>query len=127
VNRLAIEPTKYSPKVYFDSDKHLLEIQGKCYPEDVSVFAMPIFAWLESYFQNLDEQPFIVNVDLTYFNSSSSKMLLDIFERLDEEVENKHKNITVNWLYSDEDDCTKEYGEDFQESVEFLAFNLIPK
>jgi len=77
---LAIEPTKYSHKVYFNSENQVLELSGECYPVDVFKFFTPIFEWLEDYLQQLGNETFAVNVDMPYFNSSSSKMLLDLFE-----------------------------------------------
>ena len=68
----------------------------------------------------------IVNVDISYFNSSSSKVLLDFFDVLDEAAMDG-KQITVNWLYGTNNESAKEAGEDFQEDWEALAFHLICK
>jgi len=127
MENLAIEATKHTAKVSFDADNHVLEFQGESYPENMAQFAEPIFAWLEKYLEQLAEQTFTVNIDLTYFNSSSSKMLLDLFDRLEEEVENNGKNIIVNWIYDAEDDGAEEFGEEFQEDLESLTFNLVQK
>jgi hypothetical protein len=42
-------------------------------------------------------------------------------------VENKGKNIIVNWIYDAEDDGAEEFGEEFQEDLESLTFNLVQK
>ncbi len=123
MDNLTIKATKHTPNVSFDAD--ILEFQGESYPENMALFAGPIFAWLEEYLEHQGEQTFTVNIALTYFNSSSSKMLLDLFDRLDEEVKNKGKNIIVNWIYDDDD--TEEFGEEFQEDLESLTFNLVKK
>ncbi len=127
MENLAIEATKQTPKVSFDAENHVLEFQGESYPENMALFADPIFAWLEKYLEQLGEQTFTVNIELTYFNSSSSKMLLDLFDKLEEEVENNGKNIIVNWIYDPEDDGAEEFGEEFQEDLESLTFNLVQK
>ena len=127
MKNLAIEATKQTPKVSFDADNHVLEFQGESYPENMVEFADPIFSWLEEYLEQLGEQPVTVNIELIYFNSSSSKMLLDLFDKLEEEVENNGKNITVNWIYHAENDSAEEYGEEFQEDLESLTFNLVQK
>jgi hypothetical protein len=127
MENLAIEATKQTPKVSFDAENHVLEFQGESYPENMAVFAVPIFTWLEKYLEQLGDQTFTVNIELTYFNSSSSKILLDLFDKLEEEVENNGKDIIVNWIYDADDDGIEEYGEEFQEDLESLTFNLVQK
>ncbi len=118
------EATKHTPKVNFDAAKNMLWLKGECYPENVVDFVEPIFSWLDKFLEQLEEQTFTINVELTYFNSSSSKMLLDLFDRL-EEAASDDKNIIVNWVYDVDNDSAEEYGEEFQEDLEALTFNLV--
>ncbi len=125
MENLIIEASKYTPRVSFTADT--LEFSGESYPENLVLLSAPIFAWLNKYLEQLGKQTFTVNVTLTYFNSSSSKMLLNLFDRLEQEVKNNGKNIIVNWIYESDDYGIEEYGEEFQEELEFLTFNLVPK
>jgi deoxyribodipyrimidine photolyase len=127
MENLAIEATKQTPKISFDADTHILEFQGESYPENMAKFATPIFSWLEEYLEQLREQLVTVNIELAYFNSSSSQMLLDLFDKLEEEVEDNSKNITVNWIYDVDNDNAEEYGEELQGYLESLTFNLVQK
>ena len=122
-----IEATKYTPLVNFDAASNTLELTGESYPENLTTLADPLFSWLEDYLAQLEEQTFTVNIELTYFNSSSSKMLLDLFDQLEEEVADNGKTIIVNWIYDTENEVAEEYGEEFQEDVEKLTFNLVQK
>ncbi|RKZ92278.1 MAG: DUF1987 domain-containing protein [Candidatus Parabeggiatoa sp. nov. 1] len=122
-----IEATKQTPKVCFNAENHILELKGESYPENIAEFSAPVFSWLEEYLEQLEDQAFTVNIELTYFNSSSSKMLLDLLDKLEEEVADNGKNITVNWIYSADNDTAEEYGEEFQEDLESLIFNLVQK
>jgi len=122
-----VKATKHTPKVDFDAVTNTLCFMGECYPENVMEFMEPIFSWLEKYLKQLDGQVFTVNMELTYFNSSSSKMLLDLFERLDEDAAGNAVNIIVNWIYDANNDSAEEYGEEFQEDLEALTFNLVPR
>ena len=122
-----LEATKYTPKVNFEAASNTLELTGESYPENLAMFAEPLFSWLEDYLVQLKDQTFTVNIELTYFNSSSSKMLLDLFDRLEEEVADNGKTIIVNWIYDAENEMAEEYGEEFQEDIEELTFNLVPK
>lgn len=126
MNNLMIEATKYTPEISFDCEKHLLEIRGKSYPENTSVFYQPIFEWLEEYFERDDTQAVTVNMELIYFNSSSSKVLMDFCDVL-EEAANSGKNVTVNWVYEEDDEDALEFGEEFQEELESVKFNLVEK
>lgn len=125
---LKIEATKQTPAVCFNAKKNVLDIKGECYPENIAEFSAPIFSWLEEFLEQLTEkQAFTVNIELAYFNSSSSKMLLDLFDKLEEEVADNGKKITVNWIYEGDNDTAEEYGEEFQEDLESLTFNLVQK
>ncbi|MCP4105465.1 MAG: DUF1987 domain-containing protein [Desulfobacteraceae bacterium] len=121
-----IKASKYIPEILLDCEANVLHVKGKSYPENTAEFYEPVFIWLEQYFEQLDTQQVVVNIELSYFNSSSSKVFMDIFDMLDEAVENG-KNITLNWIYDEEDDTMLEYGEEFREELESLPFNFIKK
>jgi hypothetical protein len=126
MENLKIKATKYSPEIVFDCENAQLEIRGESYPENIAEFYAPVFAWIEKYLEQLDDREVTVNMELIYFNSSSSKIFLDFFELLDEAAKND-KKITVNWIFEADDDDTREFGEEFQEDFESLNFNLVQK
>lgn len=119
--------TKYTPEIYFDTTLNILGIKGESYPENITEFSSPLFSWLENYLENLGQRNFTINIELIYFNSSSSKMLLDLFDLLEDEVNDNDKNIVVNWIYDIDNDSSQEYGEEFKEDLEILPFNLVKK
>lgn len=125
MDNLYIEKTKSTPEIKFDGDSHILTMCGESYPENTVLFYEPIIQWLEEFLE-LSSKDIVFTVELTYFNSSSSKVLMDIFELLDENVSNNRK-ITVNWLYDEEDESMEEYGEEFAEDVENITFNIKTK
>jgi hypothetical protein len=127
MNNLDIPATSQTPVVCFNEETQSLNIVGECYPENISKFSSPIFSWLNNYLENLEEQIFTVNIELIYFNSSSSKMLLDLFDRLETAVSEQQKNIIVNWIYDSENESALEYGEEFKEDLNDLTFNLVEK
>ncbi len=126
MKNLVIKVTKHTPEITFDIEKNLLEFKGECYPENITSFIAPVFNLLDEYLQQLEQQVFTINIFLIYFNSSSSKMLLDLFYKLEEKAL-ANKNIVVNWIYDAEDEDSEEYGEEFQEDLKALIFNLVPK
>lgn len=126
MDNLKIEATKYTPEIFFDAENHVLEIKGKSYPENTSAFYRPVFDWLESYMEAEEPENIVVNLELVYFNSSSSKVLMDFFDLLEDAAE-EGINVTVNWIFEAEDEDLLEFGEEFQVDFEVLNFNLIEK
>lgn len=126
MENLNIEGQPYSPKVYFDCENNILELKGESYPENAREFYKPVMRWLESYLARLNQAPVTLNVELVYFNSSTAKVLFNLFDALDAAARDG-KNITINWIYDPENLDAEEYGEDFMEDLEAVTFNLVKK
>jgi len=126
MEQLQIEATKSSPKIDFNAQTNVLSIVGESYPENTTQFYEKVFQWLDDYLESLEDEEVNVNMELIYFNSSSSKVLMDIFDSLEEASEDG-KNIVVNWIYDEDNDASLEYGEEFAEDIESLTFNLVEK
>ncbi|MCP4113483.1 MAG: DUF1987 domain-containing protein [Desulfobacteraceae bacterium] len=125
MENLIIKETKYTPLIMFDSEKHTLEINGGSYPENTSDFYNPVFEWLEKYLSQLpDNQTFTFNIRIIYFNSSSLKALMNIFNMLEKSAENR-TNVIINWYYDKDNDIVFEHGEEFMEDSELITFNLV--
>lgn len=124
MDTLYIEATKSSPLVKHDVESNTLEIIGECYPENAVKFFAPVFEWLENELNNPDSPPLTVNMNISYFNSSTSKALMNFFDMLEEGYE-KGKKIKVNWIYMEENETAEECGEEFQEDLESLPFFLV--
>jgi hypothetical protein len=127
MNNLVIKETKTTPEINFDISKHQLNISGRSYPENISEFYGPIFLWIEEYLEKVnDDQPVSVNIDLSYFNSTSSKVLMDMFDLFDESVDDG-KTITLNWIYDSDDPDSLEFGEEFQDNLENIKMSFTSK
>ncbi|MGM0593180.1 MAG: SiaC family regulatory phosphoprotein, partial [Pseudomonadota bacterium] len=57
-------------------------------------------------------------------NSSASKGLMNIFDMLDEAAE-EGRTVTVNWRSHPENEMAIEYGEEFEEDLENITFNMV--
>jgi hypothetical protein len=125
MENLHIEATKYTPKITLDADKGLIEIKGKSYPENTFEFYAPMMKWIEEYFEGNAQEKTIVNMEIIYFNSSSSKLFFDFFDLLDE-AKDEHE-IVINWIYDEENESAEEAGEDFIEDFEDLDIKLVVK
>ena len=124
MENLILEPTKSTPLVRFDAGAHSLEIKGESYPENAAKFYSPLFKWLDDYLEAKGGEQTEVNLEIIYFNSSSSKALMNFFDRL-EEAAQAGKNIVVNWRYHEENETAQECGEEFMEDLEALNFNMV--
>lgn len=124
MENLNIEQTKFTPSIVFDTEKGLLEVKGDSLPENTTEFYKPLMETLFTYLQTPHES-ITVNLELTYFNSSSSKFLYDFFDLF---VENNNgTDVVINWFHDKEDENMEESGEDFKDDFEDLKFNVIVK
>ena len=124
MEKLTIEATKYTPAIDLDPSG-VISIVGKSYPENTFEFYAPVMEWVENYFENEAAEKTVVNMEIIYFNSSSSKLFFDFFDLLEEYSEDHE--IEVNWIYDEENESAEEAGEDFIEDFESLKINLVQK
>jgi hypothetical protein len=108
--------------VIFDSEKGILEIKGRSIPENAIEFYKPLVDWLDDYAKTPQKQT-DVNIQLEYFNTSSSKCILDVFKKL-EAVRKDDNKVTVKWYYEEDDEDMLEAGEDYQ-SILKIDFEMI--
>ena len=119
---LKIEKTKDTPYVQFDADTGMMRLEGESYPENALDFYKPIMDWARRYIAEV-EGPLEMHFKLQYFNSSTSKCLLDLFELLDTHAL-ADGAVTVNWYYQEDDEDIEESGRDFEEDLS-IKFNMI--
>lgn len=119
---LRIVGTEDTPSVNFAPDEGIFEIAGRSLPEDVVAFYQPVIDWLGEYAKGPNkETDFIFN--LNYFNTATSKILLDILVILDKMHDYGHA-VKVTWLYATDDEDIQDAGEEFRDKVD-VPFNII--
>ena len=116
------EGTPKTPYVRIDGENGIIEIKGRSIPENSVEFYKPLIEWLDNY-GNSPLDATSVNVQLEYFNTSSSKCILDIFKKL-ELVFKKGSKVEINWYYEEDDEDMFEAGEDYQ-SIISIPFKMI--
>ena len=113
---IKIKGSDDTPNIILDKDNAIFEISGRSLPEDVAAFYEPILEWLEDYTEDpLDQTVF--NFKLEYFNTASSKLLLDVLLKL-EDMYDDGKEVLVRWHYPDDDEDMEEAGEEYADIVE---------
>ncbi|GAB3336884.1 DUF1987 domain-containing protein [Marivirga atlantica] len=114
-----LEATPKTPKLDFNPAADTFLISGRSIPENSIEFYKPLLDWLDDYVNNPKDSTNF-EVKLEYFNTSSSKCLVEIFRKL-EKIPQTGKELSVDW-YFDED--MQESGEDFKEIIK-VPFRMI--
>ncbi|NKN34047.1 DUF1987 domain-containing protein [Marichromatium bheemlicum] len=119
-------PTERSPLLEFDFTNRRLRIEGESYPEDAAAFYGPVIQALETFLAAAVAAPDATvrfELRMSYFNSSSAKALMNIFQRL-EAAAATGVGVHIRWHYHVEDDTMQEFGEDFSEDFAHAVFEL---
>jgi len=119
MENLNIEGSAKTPTVEFKAAGSLL-IKGRSIPENSIEFYKPLIDWIGEYGSS-PQGTTEVNIQLEYFNTSSSKCILDVFKKLETL---SGTSITINWYYEEDDEDMLEAGEDYQAIVD-IPFKMI--
>lgn len=114
---IQLEGTEDTPKVMLDKTKGIFEISGRSLPEDAAEFYNPILTWLDAYGKDSNPSTDFV-VKLEYFNTASSKLILDVLSKLE-----AVKGAKVIWYHFEDDEDMQEAGTEFSELVD-VPFEL---
>ncbi|HLP10995.1 MAG TPA: DUF1987 domain-containing protein [Flavobacteriales bacterium] len=120
MENINLEGTPKTPTVKFDGGAGTLELSGRSIPENSIEFYKPLLEWIDSY-GSAAKPKTEVNIKLEYFNTSSSKCILDVFKKL-ETV--KGTDMIINWYYEEDDEDMLEAGEDYQAIIS-IPFKMI--
>jgi len=122
MEKLVIDGSAKTPSIDFNFETGTLALKGRSIPENSIEFYKPLNDWLDSYADSPKENT-TVDVRLEYFNTSSSKCILDFFKRL-EKVNQGNSAVHVNWYFETDDEDMEEAGEDY-EAIVGLPFSII--
>jgi hypothetical protein len=125
MSRYTLPATPSSPAIDFDPGSGELRLAGESYPENCAGFYRELFERLEAFLRERPGAPLGVVMEIVYFNSSSSKVFMDLFDLLDGEAADGRK-VSVEWRYHEDNDIAQECGEEFREDVSSIAFRLVP-
>jgi len=114
---LEISSTQKTPEISCNSLSGHISIIGNCVPEDGAEFFKPMMEWILEYNKHPNETTEL-EVDLHYFNTSSSRILLTIFRTI-LSVQEKGSSLNIIWKYDEDDEDIKESGEDYQQILDF--------
>jgi SiaC family regulatory phosphoprotein len=125
MDNLYIAPTPSSPEVDFKFDAHSLSLRGESYPENAAAFYGGILTQLKTYLAEQSGSKIEVSIALAYFNSSSTKMLFNLIEALNDAA-SEGNEVVVHWYHDEEDDTILEFGQELSEDFPALRFTTHP-
>ncbi len=112
----------FIPTVSFNADTGVCEMSGESYLEETFEFYQKLIDWLTQYI-NEEKKPIIFNCKLTYFNTASSKAILEIL-RLLKNYQQAGGDAQINWFYHEWDDDMKMEVEDLSLDAD-VKVNLV--
>lgn len=121
-SKFDIEGSAKTPTVSLDNKSGVLLLKGRSIPENSIDFFQPIYNWIDKYCED-PKQETKLQIRLEYFNTSSSKCILDLFRKF-EPLNNGKSKVVVEWYYEVDDEDMEEAGEDYQAIVD-LPFSMI--
>jgi len=122
MENLQLEGSAKTPSVDFNCETGVVELKGRSIPENSIEFYQPLNDWIDEYGKNPKSET-VVDIKLEYFNTSSSKCILDLFKKL-ESLNGNGTSVKVNWYFEEDDEDMEEAGEDYQ-AIIGLPFNMI--
>ncbi len=122
-----IEPKQgqfFTPEIHLEVEKGEGMIQGESYLEESFELYDSICQWFKEYFET--HSSFSLSIKLTYFNTSSSRAIIDMLRTL-QGIKESGKEVVVKWMYPDpDDDEIYEEGQDFVDEagmqLEFVEY-----
>jgi SiaC family regulatory phosphoprotein len=122
-NPQIISATKNSPEVILDP-QGIIKLTGRLIPENTVDYFNIIEEWINEYFRNPAEIT-CVEVRLEYINSSGTKYLYDIIQKITSiHLKKNKKKFVINWYYEEDDEDILERGEFFSSNLD-VPFNFI--
>lgn len=115
------EKTNRMPGVSLDAKNHAMLLEGEAYPEDVAAAFEPLMTSISTTLAESGETPMTVKFQLQYFNSGSSRKILEIIKMID--ASNTAHNI--EWLADPEDDEMIDHGNRFSRAVSKVGFTVV--
>ncbi len=109
---LHIDRTETSPQIDMDLEHGTMEFVGRSLPANSEQFYGRVYRWLDEYLRDPRNET-TVNMRLDYLDTSSSKHLYNIFDRLNA-VNQRGQRVQVKWHFESGDEEMAETGKDYE-------------
>lgn len=102
MENLIIQGSEKTPAIHFDFQKGILEIKGRSIIENPWGFYLPVTEWLEEYVKKNACRSSTIIFDLEYYNTTSSKSILDMIRVL-EQLPSQGHSVYCKWYQEGEE------------------------
>ncbi|WP_019627038.1 DUF1987 domain-containing protein [Thioalkalivibrio sp. ALJT] len=126
VESIQHEATDRTPAVLFDFAAGQYRLAGESYPEDAASFYGPLTLGLRQSLEDQVSDEVEFTVEMIYFNSSTAKALMNMFQLLEHAAESGAV-VRINWCYHVDDETMEEFGEDFSEDFVHAEYRMCPQ
>lgn len=110
------DPTSYLPLVEFSTEGYL-KMEGRAIPEDANKLFNPLISFIDE----LTVTNVVFDIKLEYFNTASSKKILEMLKHLDSNA--NISEIIVNWHFEEGDDDSLETAEIYEDCLKRIKFS----
>lgn len=115
MKKLFLKPKDILPAILLEQESGKLKIYGRSCPNNAFEFYTPVFEWIDNYIENPSEKT-VLEFYLSYFNSATAIIILNIMTKM-ENLSESGKNVTIRWIYNENDDLLLDAGKDFEKIV----------
>lgn len=118
MERLIIKPTESTPYVNFDPELGRLELMGVSFDDEAWEFFIPLYKWVENYRKEAKDKTEL-KIHFKYFNTSTAKCMYDLLSKFILIHKEDDREVSIKWLYDDDDEMLREEIENFSELTNF--------
>jgi SiaC family regulatory phosphoprotein len=115
MEKLTSDPTSYLPLIDFSPGGYL-KMEGRAIPEDANSLFNPLINFIDQ----LTVPSVFFDIKLEYFNTASSKKILEMLKHLDSNT--KVNDIIVNWHFEEGDEDSVETAEIYEDCLKRIKF-----
>ena len=120
-----IEQTDDTPFIIIEEEQGFILFKGKSIAVYANSFYNPLLQKIEKYVNKKPSDTKVI-IDLEYFNTISSRIILEMFKILKQLVK-KGFYLKIDWYYDEDDENMLDCGQDFKDILGDIPFNLIVK
>ena len=124
MEKIDIAATARTPLLSFDPATGQFLLDGESYPEDTKKFYDAPLSHVYSFLEESVPSKAVFSFKLKYFNSSSAKVLMDLFLAIEESA-SRGNPFKIEWHYASDDDNMQELGEEFAEELDKAEFEMV--
>jgi hypothetical protein len=124
-NRLHLEATHLSPRIYFDLPKGIIKITGRAVDTPMDEKFDVLISWIELYCR-VPNKTTRVDIELDVFTDYSTRYITQILWLLTQLDEQRRTRLTIFWFIDSASKPQMKQIEEIEEKVGFKIYKLSP-